>query len=219
MSVYAWREAVVTLVGSRSMARRSQLATWSSVRWTWFGGGVESWDIADSSANFSMLREQVRTPIGVVPFVGAGVSMPMGFESWRCFLGGLAAATPAEGTVAELLDAGEFESAAEAVASARGDTQLQVRLEETYGRQLGDHEILGPALLLPEVFSGPVVTTNFDRVLEAAYRRARLPFDVVLYPNQLDRVRHRLPGEPPRAGEGARRCPRSRGEGADQLGV
>ena len=34
-------------------------------------------------------RLTVAQPIPLVPFVGAGLSMPMGFPSWRSFLTGL----------------------------------------------------------------------------------------------------------------------------------
>ena len=33
-----------------------------------------------------LLIEQMQTSIGVVPFVGAGMSMPVGFPSWTAFL-------------------------------------------------------------------------------------------------------------------------------------
>lgn len=147
------------------------------------------WNIADSQANLEALIAQVSSRLGVVPFVGAGLSVPLGFMSWRDFLIDLGRATPIEARLEELLDNGLYEAAAEEVLQARGANQLQVKLRATYGRAIADSELVGPVTVLPSIFDGPVITTNYDQVLEAAYRSQGLPFETVLFAGRVDAVR------------------------------
>ena len=42
--------------------------------------------LADNAINLPLLRKQLKTRVGVVPFVGAGMSVPFGFPPWWPFL-------------------------------------------------------------------------------------------------------------------------------------
>ena len=47
--------------------------------------------LADNTINLSFLVNQLKAWVGVVPFVGAGMSVPFGFPAWRPFLESLCA--------------------------------------------------------------------------------------------------------------------------------
>ena len=73
--------------------------------------------------------------IPLVPFIGAGLSIPMGFPSWTGFLEGLALECGKSGEVASLLVEGKFEEAAEAVEQGLGGTIFHRRLAHTFGER------------------------------------------------------------------------------------
>jgi hypothetical protein len=74
-------------------------------------------------------------PIPLVPFVGAGLSMPMGFPLWGDFLKGLAAECGKSGEVAALLAEGKYEEAAETVEDGMGDEIFHSRVTHTFGER------------------------------------------------------------------------------------
>src|SRR5690242_16763987 len=72
-------------------------------------------------------------PIPLVPFVGAGLSIPMGFPSWSGFLSALATECGAADTVSALLAAGHYEEAAEVVEHALSAAIFHKRVAHTFG--------------------------------------------------------------------------------------
>ena len=132
-------------------------------------------------------------PIPLVPFVGAGLSMPMGFPSWRYFLEGLAGECGKSGEVAALLAEGKYEEAAETVEQALGPTIFHRRLAHTFGaRPSNQCELKGAVLALPDLAGGAVVTTNFDRILERVFAEASSPFEHVAWGSQVDSMRQAM---------------------------
>jgi NB-ARC domain/SIR2-like domain/APAF-1 helical domain len=76
-----------------------------------------------------------------------------------------------------LLDDGQYEEAAEALLTARGAEKFQAVLADTFGPGRLTHPLPAAAILqLPRICSGPVLTTNFDPVLEMVFDHARRPF-------------------------------------------
>ncbi len=146
----------------------------------------------------------------VVPFVGAGMSATSGFPLWSQFLKNLVRGAPKlEAAVVAHLTAGRFEEAAQAVVEARG----AISLSEAIHNQFGAHrrKVEGPVQLLPAVFAGEVVTTNFDYVLPHAYKAAEQPFTTVFCGPDLRSAPQRLGNDP--------RCLlRLHGQGDDDLG-
>ena len=129
-------------------------------------------------------------PIPVVPFVGAGLSIPMGFPSWTTFLTRLAAECGASAAVAALLSANQYEEAAEAVESAMGPVIFHRRVSQTYGQAKSyGCELRGAVRVLPELAPGPVATTNFDRLIERAFEEAGTAFEHVAWGSQVDQMR------------------------------
>jgi hypothetical protein len=136
---------------------------------------------------FAALEGQLRSSLGVIPFVGAGMSAGIKldedwstFPQWGKFLRGIAKGTPVEAKVEALLKAGNYESAASTVDKCRPNT-LPQRIRDAFDRQIPDAQVLGgPVSYLPLLATGPVITTNYDRVLERAFKLAGRDFNDVI---------------------------------------
>jgi tetratricopeptide (TPR) repeat protein len=132
-------------------------------------------------------------PIPLVPFIGAGLSMPMGFPSWKDFLTGLAAECGTSDEVATLLAAGQYEEAAETVELALTPAIFHKRVTHTFGKRKSQAcELRGAVLALPGLAGGPVVTTNFDYILERVFAEAGSPFEHVVWGSMVDLMRRAM---------------------------
>src|SRR5258708_552733 len=109
---------------------------------------------------------------GVIPFVGAGMSVPFGYPGWTNFL---RQETPPQSMdrIQVLLEQGSYEEVAELLSTT---FSFRERIKTVFGappRRLTER---CPIEFLPTLFpSGPVFTTNFDRVLEEVYARHGKP--------------------------------------------
>jgi len=131
------------------------------------------------------LERQLRSPLGVIPFVGAGMSKPYGFPEWRQFLIGIAQDTTLRHEIVSLIDAGDYEEAAEQLQGHLGDDEFQLKIADAFERTVDRGQLDAGALsYLPFLVHGPVITTNFDQVLEQVFLAAERPFeDVVVGPS------------------------------------
>jgi SIR2-like protein len=127
------------------------------------------------------LERQGRTGPGLVPFLGAGVSMSFGFKSWAGLLRN-AAPPPLHAKVEEQLTAGDYEGAAETLLQELGADGFQNMVAAAAGDNLLSSLDFrhGTVALLPLLASGPVVTTNFDRVLERVFEVHGVPFQSIV---------------------------------------
>lgn len=127
------------------------------------------------------IERQGRTDLGVVPFLGAGISKPFGLKDWKGLL--LDAAPPTvHAVVASTLDADDYEDAAEILLKELGDDRFQSMVAASAGdRNIEAFDFtVGGVSLLPLIARGPVVTTNFDRVAEMTFKQNAAPFDAVI---------------------------------------
>jgi SIR2-like domain len=122
------------------------------------------------------LVRQLRSPLGAIPFVGAGMSAsvkvagdPPWFPQWGELLTRLAAMRPIEGEVAALLAKGDFEEAASAVDKDRPGVLAQSVRDAFDKEVLSEYLTTGALSYLPLLARGPVITTNYDRVLEQVF--------------------------------------------------
>lgn len=139
-------------------------------------------NIQDNHDNLRQLIEQLNTPIGVVPFVGAGLSKPYGFPLWGEFLVAQAKKAGVEEEVQQHLDKGEYEEAAEGLLKARGYRAFHDGIDNTFGvHKLTGRKVEGAISLLAQLTTGPVITTNFDHVLEEGFKQANSPFERVVW--------------------------------------
>ena len=132
-------------------------------------------------------------PIALVPFVGAGLSMPMGFPSWGDFLKNLAVACGKSSEVAALLAEGQYEEAAETVEDGLSPEIFHQRVTHTFGKRKSEaRKLKGAVLTIPDLAAGAVATTNLDRILERVFKEAGSPFEHVAWGSQLDSIRQAI---------------------------
>jgi hypothetical protein len=122
---------------------------------------------ADRNATrFDQLCDQI-VGANVVPFIGAGLSQPGGFPTWKEHLrqqGRTAGLTPAD--VEMMLAAGEYESIIHAIEDQLGQQVFRQELRDAFAR----NGSIPPAdYLIAELFSDTLITTNYDRLLEQAF--------------------------------------------------
>ncbi|MFO1077124.1 MAG: SIR2 family protein [Planctomycetota bacterium] len=124
----------------------------------------------------------------VVPFVGAGMSKPMGMPLWgdalRELLGRLPRADPA---ISALIDGARYLEAAEALV-AHDSVQVANFVRTRFRVQ--KMKLGGPMRLLPQIAKGCVVTTNFDDAIEMAFGDVK--FDAYMHGMQKHNFFERL---------------------------
>jgi hypothetical protein len=134
-------------------------------------------DETGSREAFERLVEAHLAGRGITPFAGAGMSAESGFPGWRGFLLEQAKRFRVSAEIEALLDRGEYEQAAQLLREAAETAQFTALLETTYG---ADIEPRGAVLLLPRITAGPVITTNYDGMIEASYARAGIRLKTVI---------------------------------------
>lgn len=119
----------------------------------------------------------------VVPFVGAGMSKPVGMPLWGealiQLLGRLPGADAA--TIRAQITNGRFLEAAQLLA-AHDAVQIANFIRTTYRAQ--KLKLAGPVLLLPRFAKGCVVTTNFDDAIEKTYEQSAGEFKAYMHGTQ-----------------------------------
>lgn len=139
-------------------------------------------DLGDNASNLSRLTRQTQNKLGVIPFVGAGLSIPFGFKGWGAFLLEQASNAGCEPQVRELIDAGKYEEAGEMAFNARGHRAFLNSIDAEFGDDKINGKPLGGAVsVLPRIALGPVITTNFDHVLENIFERVGHKFERVVW--------------------------------------
>ena len=134
--------------------------------------------IHDNEDNLRQLTEQLETSMSIIPFVGAGLSIPLGFPGWSNFLLNQAKKAGIEERIREFLNAGKYEEAAEDLLTARGYRAFHDAINNTFGdRTLMGKELNGAVSFLPKLPVSPIITTNFDHVLEEVFKKARCSFE------------------------------------------
>lgn len=119
----------------------------------------------------------------VVPFVGAGVSKPMGLPLWGEALRKLLDRLPNANidAIQAEIDAGRYLAAAQALVE-HDPVQVENFVRTTYRVQ--KIKLAGPMVLLPRIAKGCVITTNFDDAIEQTYRGANVEFHAYMHGTQ-----------------------------------
>jgi len=141
----------------------------------------QEWLDRSNAETLYHLERQGRTGPGLVPFLGAGISTPFGFKNWRNLLLHAAPPSLAPG-VEQQLDNNDYEGAAETLLRELGADGFQNLVAASAGDSNLDAFDFreGTVSLLPLLASGPVITTNFDRVLERVFESNGTPFESVI---------------------------------------
>jgi len=102
----------------------------------------------------------------IVPFIGAGLSAGLGFPTWRRFLEQGFKSLPAVDMPKD------FFAAAEWLLDLKGYAEFYALVREQFDKPVDEWKANREAVgLLPMLFNGLVLTTNFDLVLECVYQR------------------------------------------------
>ena len=119
------------------------------------------------------LVNQFGTRAGILPFVGAGMSMSFNLPGWSFFLLDLAKEAGNVEATKDHLNASRYEEAAAGVLEGLGPRRFQDLLAKNFGDQkLEGRTLWGAVGELAKFPSGPIITTNFDRVIETAFAQA-----------------------------------------------
>jgi hypothetical protein len=137
--------------------------------------------IEANGANLRRLVEQLQSDSGIIPFIGAGVSIPVGFPSWTAFLLSQAHRVGLKSKVQHRIKAGEYEEAAQDLLDCMQPRAFNDAIEDKFGDHLFQgKDLSGTASYIPLLTRGPIITTNFDRVLERVFENAGRPFERVI---------------------------------------
>lgn len=103
----------------------------------------------------------------VVPFIGAGVSVGGGFPTWKDHLRKQGITAGIEPSIIEShLASGEFEAVIETIENTRGPEVFAQEIRDAFSKTGSLEDI---TLLISELFSDTLITTNYDRLLEQSF--------------------------------------------------
>ena len=139
--------------------------------------------LGKNSDNLRLLCEQLNTPQQVIPFVGAGLSIPFGFKGWSEFLRDEAQKVGIGAKVSKHLNAHDYERAAEALQESMGFRAFYDAINASFGDNIlkGKRFDDTAVSVVPRLTAGPVITTNFDHVLERVFHAAGTSFEYVVW--------------------------------------
>jgi len=150
----------------------------------WIIEGIE-----ENEGSLRRLVEQLETPLGVIPFVGAGLSIPFGFPGWKDFLVSQGGRAGIEDQIRKRIEDGDYEGAAEYLLKGLGNRAFHDAIDDAFGdRKLEGKQLDGAVAILPSLALGPVITTNFDHVLERAFQEGSCPFEYAAWGAKADMV-------------------------------
>ena len=146
--------------------------------------------------NSKVLDEIVKACImnKLIPFVGAGFSQPI-YPGWKKTLKELASKGPdsLKTDIDELLCDSKFEEAADLIYKKIGKGEFEKTFKNIFSPEKIENIGLSNNIkLLAKVFPNAVVTTNFDRCLEFAYKEEGDEFDTTIMPRDKESLENYL---------------------------
>jgi hypothetical protein len=132
---------------------------------------------------FDQLVERLEAD-DVVPFIGAGLSKGGGFPTWEEHLRSQGRTAGIAGAhIEELLARGEYETVIAAIEGSRGRDVFMQEIRDVFSRT---GTITDTTLLITELFTDTVITTNYDRLIEQGFDTgAKNTFQVINGVNSL----------------------------------
>jgi len=123
----------------------------------------------DNENYLKRLETKLDSSSMIIPFCGAGISVPYKYPAWKEYLLGQADKAKCQTKVEKLLDMGEYEKAANFILDKRKLGLFEDALEDTFESVGSIDKLLGSATFIPLLSQGLVITTNYDSVLENVY--------------------------------------------------
>jgi NAD-dependent SIR2 family protein deacetylase len=119
-----------------------------------------------NAARFDQLCDRMQTG-DVVPFIGAGLSQPGGFPTWKDHLRQQGRTAGMDDTIMEdLLTQGLYEEIVDRIEQQRGGDVFAQELRDVFAK----NGIIPPAhYLVAELFQDTLITTNYDRLIEQSF--------------------------------------------------
>lgn len=145
----------------------------------------------------SLMRKQNITPV-----IGAGISH-WAYPLWREMLETLAKNYGLEEEIGKLVNDGEYEGAASLLERELTHNKLVWLLQQTFRISLLREkatEFPDYLKLLPQLFRGPIITTNFDRAIEYLFENLGIGHPDVVIPSdnfQSEKIKRALHGYHP----------------------
>ena len=133
-------------------------------------------DFPENEAVYERLKNTIRSGATVIPFVGAGFSVASGCPSWSDYIVSQAVRARMDaGVVKERLSVGEHELVMDKVIAAQ---TIEVFARD-FRSSFDGHRIVAavsPSSEFIGLLDGPMITINFDRVLEDCHTDKTKPF-------------------------------------------
>jgi hypothetical protein len=119
-----------------------------------------------NAARFDQLCQRLEAG-DVVPFIGAGLSQPGGFPTWKNHLRHQGRTAGLETSVVEeLLAQGLYEDIVDRIEQQRGADVFAQELRDAFSK----NGIIPPAdYLIAELFQDTLITTNYDHLIEQSF--------------------------------------------------
>lgn len=151
---------------------------------------IKSNDFPHNEENFNKLANLCKSG-NVVPFIGAGLSLFVGLPSWQGFIDDLKAECPDKSfrtdNLLEAADEIERQLGKEKFYKIFKQTFYYDKDDDWWENVIKKREAHKQAVsVIPYLFNGPIITTNFDKILEAVHRFSlpvSLPDNVSLLQN------------------------------------
>lgn len=148
-------------------------------------------DLFDNRNRFEQLQRTFENG-KVMPFLGAGISIPSGYPSWTKFLfDACKESHVTEYDLTALLESGQYEAAAQALHNDMTAAGFNELLESAFKSK---KEIYGAIHYLPKLFpKSSIITTNFDDLIERVFKGVDQGFDQVRSGKTLNEVLRLMP--------------------------
>lgn len=114
----------------------------------------------------------------LIPFIGAGLSIPSSYPGWTDFLFKLLKETDIEeNKFNNIINTGNYEEAAQLLFDNLPSGSFLEQVENIFGTE---REISGVIQRLPEIFQRSVITTNFDNLIDRCYSDSSFSFNEII---------------------------------------
>jgi len=128
--------------------------------------------LGDNAKYLLLLVQKIKSARGVIPFVGAGLSVDFGYKTWRDFLINISQDWGAHDHVLKLINESKFEEATDLLKRERTQNSLDNEIDHEYSPDKIKESDLNKRTavkLLPLITKEVLITTNYDRVLESVF--------------------------------------------------